>query len=151
MQISGESGSVFDATQQSLDMSLEIEGEKPDWEALGNAIQSVGVVNYEIERDSVFQGAFAKSDGYFWLSKRSDGQRKTVIAEGNHGCEFSVWNTIVFRINNSFYDEFVEDIHIFLKRLAELSSMQFVLSFQYEGVYAIRNEKEFQFFWDQPR
>ncbi|MFJ3058270.1 hypothetical protein [Herbaspirillum sp. NPDC087042] len=135
----------------SLDMSLEIEGEIPDWEALDNAIRSVGVINYEIDRDYVFQGAFKKSDGYFWLSKRSEAQRKTVIAEGNHGCSFCVYNAIVFRINNFYYDDFVEDMNSFLKKLTSLSSMQFVLSFQYEDVYAVRNKRGFEFFWDQPR
>ncbi len=135
----------------SLDMFLEIEGERPDWRALDKAIRAVGVVNYEGGHDGVFQGSFAKSDGYFWLSKRDKDQRKSIIAEGSHGCVFCVCYTIVFRINNSFYGEFVEDMHNFLRELADLSSMQFVLSFQYEDVYAIRDSKEFQFFWNQPR
>ena len=66
----------------------------------------------------------------------------------------SILNTqysIIFRINNNYYDEFVEDIRKFLNTLVAISPMQFVLSFQYEGIYASRHKDNFEFFWDAPR
>lgn len=75
-----------------------------------------------------------------------------IDAAGNHDCKFTVSEGLIFRINNSKYDESAENIKTFLVHLSELSPMRFVLSFQGESVYAIRDEKRgFEWLWDAPR
>ncbi|RFB68902.1 hypothetical protein E4P32_20645 [Herbaspirillum sp. 3R11] len=148
----------------SLDMNLEIEGGSPDWAALEKAAKAAGVVEltnsfphperksgvtnfYKTEEQ--FDGWFLKSRTSFRLHKKAS--LGNISAEGVHGCDFKVQYVIVFRPPNSGYDEFVEEIRIFLSILADLSSMQFVLSFQYEGVYATHNATGFSFHWDKPK
>ncbi|EJL81753.1 hypothetical protein PMI16_04608 [Herbaspirillum sp. CF444] len=148
----------------ALDMFLEIEGCNPDWNALENAMISTGVENFEntmaikeenkflskhLIKEVKFRGDFAKSHSLFYVCKSENSH--DIISEGNHNCDFKVQYTIVFRVNNAYYDEFVKDIHNFLRTLAGLSSMQFVLSFQYEEVRAIRNKVGFEFFWNMPK
>lgn len=145
----------------ALDMFLELEGFDPDWKALDQALISVGIDNYEntmmenaangflagfISTERKMSGIFIRSHSKFYLSisKHEHG----ILAEGDHGCTFKVRYTIIFRINTSFYEEFIDDIHALLKNLAETSSMQFVLSFQYEDVRAIRNKSAFKFLWN---
>jgi hypothetical protein len=137
----------------ALDMSLELEGEAPDWRACIQAARLTGVTSLTSEEGHAhrFEGQFARSWVVFWTSRR-DTRPWVVTAEGDHGCDFTRLYTIVFRLNNSRYDESVADLRDFLTHLAELSSMQFVLSFQGEQVYAIRDhERGFEFFWDSPR
>lgn len=148
----------------ALDMSLEIEGEKPDWEALGQAALATGVEDFAnplaekgvdnflakyYNKEERFDGYFLKSFAHFRLHKKS--VLGKIYAEGNHGCDFNTQYSIIFRINNNYYDEFVEDIRKFLNTLVAISPMQFVLSFQYEGIYASRHKDNFEFFWDAPR
>lgn len=94
-------------------------------------------------------GEFSKSCVYFWLGM--DRALQHVRAEGYHGCDFLTRYTMCFRINNSLYDESVEDIKTFLTHLSQLSPMQFVLSFQGEEVRAIHNKQGFEWFWSEPR
>ncbi|EJL81752.1 hypothetical protein PMI16_04607 [Herbaspirillum sp. CF444] len=148
----------------SLDMSLELEGNSPDWVALEDAVRAVGVEDFEntmkkrnendflakyVAKEEKFDGFFSKSRSHFYLYKRVE--LGELYAEGRHGCNFKVQYVIVFRINNAHYTEFVEDVYAFLEKLATISPMQFVLSFQSEEVYAIRNKQGFEFFWHAPR
>ena len=148
----------------SLDMNLEIEGDLPDWAALEKAAKAAGVgeltnafsrpspkgfLSNFYKTEEQFDGWFLKSRTSFHLHKQAS--IGNITAEGLHECDFKVRYVIVFRPLNSGFDEFVEEIRIFLSALADLSPMQFVLSFQYEGVYAIRNATGFSFHWDKPK
>ncbi|HEY4318805.1 MAG TPA: hypothetical protein VGN04_14490 [Herbaspirillum sp.] len=148
----------------SLDMTLETEGDSPDWAVLEKAAKAValgeltnsfssperkGVLTNFYEMEERFDGWFLKSRTSFCLHKQASLEH--ICAEGMHGCDFKVRYIIVFRPPASGYDEFVEEIRVFLSTLTDLSSMQFVLSFQYEGVYAIRNAIGFSFHWDAPK
>jgi|SRR5450830_713004 len=101
---------------------------------------------YKTEKQ--FDGWFLKSKTSFRLHKKES--LGNISAEGLHGCDFKVRYAIVFRPPSRGFDEFVEKIRIFSSTLADLSPLQFVLSFQYEGVYAIRNATGFSFHWDKP-
>lgn len=148
----------------ALEMYLELEGPPTDWAAVKAALVQSGIGNLDafdspsldkrmFFNNSETQIGMTTFEG--WEDSHGNwnkGPRPFVSAEGNHGCNFPVGEGLVFRIHNKKYDETVEDIKIFLTRLSQLSPMQFVLSFQGEGVYAIRDKKRgFEWFWDAPR
>jgi hypothetical protein len=131
-------------------MTLELEGKLPDWRACSRAAETTGI-NELMHVEDRFGGQFTRSEMFFGASKR-DMPHTNINAEGDHGCSFPVRYTIVFRLNNGKYKESVQDIKDFLTHLSELTPMQFVLSFQYEDVRAIRDHgRGFEFFWDNPR
>lgn len=133
----------------ALDMFLELEGSQPSWEALTEAATLTGVEDLRSIPGSSFDGRFRASSTSFWLS--GGDKLQPLVAEGRHECAFLTQYVVVFRVNNDRYDESVEDLRTFLTHLARLSPMQFVLSFQYEGVYAVRDKRGFDFFWHAPR
>ncbi len=123
-----------------------------DWRKLKAILDEIGMDDVERRGDSVVRGVLGHGElivGASW----GDAPRGGVIrAEGNHGCDFVVNGNLTFRIINALYDEAVETIKTVLTCLTETTDMQFVLSFQYEGVYAIRDlERGFEWFWNQPR
>jgi hypothetical protein len=133
-----------------LDFELELEGSQPDWAACAEAARRVGVDELT-QADDRFGGQFSRSGTFFGATKRAERRDYGINAEGDHGCSFPVHYSIEFRLNSGKYDESVVDVKEFLTQLSELSPMQFVLSFQYEGVYAIRDHlRGFHFFWDNP-
>lgn len=134
----------------TLEMTLELEGDDPDWDAMAQAAKQTGVYDFNYAEGKQFEGFFEKSYVYFgWV--RWEAVCQPIMAEGYHGCDFLTRCTIVFRVNNSLYDESVQDIKDFLTHLSELSTMQFVLSFQYEEVRAVRCKHGFDFFWHDGR
>lgn len=148
----------------ALEMHLELEGPETDWKAVREALRRTGVEELELFDDLTtfnvpyFTRSHAqimKTQFHNWESDDRTwhkGPRPFVSAEGNHGCKFTVSGGLIFRLINSLYDESVEDIKSFLTHLTELSPMQFVLSFQGEGIYAIRDHKRgFEWFWNDPR
>lgn len=69
-----------------------------------------------------------------------------------HGCDFKVTGGAVLRITNTLYDEAVATIKLLLTQITKKTNILFVLSFQLEGVYAIRDrQRGFEWFWDEPR
>ena len=132
----------------SLDMNLELEGDSPDWALIASAMRDVGVKDLVVEADGI-EGTFARSFTYFYTYGQ-DGPLRPISAEGQHGCDFLRKYVLVFRINNSLYDESVADLHVFLQLLAKRSPMRFVLSFQYEGVRAVRDYDDLEWFWNDP-
>lgn len=132
----------------SLDMILELEGASPDWVLIASAIRAVGAKDLVVEADGL-EGTFARSFTYFYTYGQ-DRPLGPISAEGQHGCDFLRKYDLVFRINNSLYDESVADLHDFLQLLAKRDPMRFVLSFQLEGVRAVRDDGDLEWFWDDP-
>lgn len=138
----------------ALEMDLELEGDTPDWNACSEAARITGVSELTMTNGRLTDGEFSRSGTYFRRAKGGvgdEGELSPVRAEGCHGCSFLTRYRIVFRINNGLYDESVEDIKDFVAHLARLSPMKFVLSFQLEGVYAVRCAGELEWFWHEPR
>lgn len=135
------------------DIFLEVEGASPSWIDLRNAAEKTGVIWPEHDDSKAFYGNFSRSGMFFWTGGGGENREpRQPTAEGQHECHFLTRYTIVFRINSSKYDECVADIKTFLTRLTMITPMQFVLSFQLEEVYAIRDHKRgFQWFWNEPR
>lgn len=138
----------------ALDMFLELEGDPPDWDACLEAARKVGVADLEHKDGQLVQGVFSRSGLCFWRSGSSEKGLRPIAAEGHHGCCFLRRYVICFRVgqittDGSSDDE--QDIRQFLIKLSELTSMQFVLSFQFEGVYAVRCRRGFEWHWDMPR
>lgn len=136
----------------ALEMWLELEGNPPDWKLVEAALADTGVENLEFLKEGELDTYFKKSNTWVRTFTWSDAPRNGVTAEGLHGCKFVVYGGLIFRINNSKYDESKADIKTFLTHLSESSQMQFVLSFQIEEVRAIRDHRRgFEWFWDAPR
>lgn len=136
----------------ALEMGLEMNGNVEDWLKLKLLLNEIGLSAVEERGDFWLRGVLGHGElivGASWGSPPRDG---AIRAEGNHGCDFVVNGNLTFRIINALYDEAVATIKTFLTRLTERTDMQFVLSFQYEEVRAIRDrERGFEWFWNEPR
>lgn len=137
----------------ALDMYLEMGGSAKDWEITKEILYELGMERLPEHRlDAVW---YTLGNGEVFCEagwRRPSRRTKEIIAEGDHGCSFLVEAEISFRINNSMYDEAVATMKSVLTRLTKRTDMLFVLSFQYEGVYAIRDrERGFEWFWNDPR
>ncbi|PNG51927.1 hypothetical protein WDL1CHR_02622 [Variovorax sp. WDL1] len=136
----------------ALDMYLEVDGSEADWEVAKALLYELGMPRLDEHRPRTLWGALGNGEVFAeaqWAPLRS---RNEIIAEGKHGCKFVVTCEFSFRINNSMYDEAVATIKTFLTRLTDRTCMQFVLSFQYEDVRAIRDrERGFEWFWNESR
>ena len=136
----------------ALEMELEMNGSVEDWHKLKAVLDEIGMYDVERRGDFLVRGVLGQGElivGASWGSAPRDG---VIRAEGNHGCDFVVNGNLTFRIINALYDEAVATIKTFLTRLTEKTGMLFVLSFQYEGVYAVRDrERGFEWFWSEPR
>lgn len=72
-----------------------------------------GFLSNFYKTEDQFNGWFLKSRTSFYLHKQAS--IGNITAEGLHGCDFKVRYVIVFRPLNSGFDEFVEEIRIFLR------------------------------------
>lgn len=138
----------------ALDMFLELEGDPPDWGACIEAARRAGVADLEYKDGQLVQGNFVRSGVFFWRGGVSEKGLRPIAAIGNHGCSFLRRYVICFRLNEITIDcssDGEQDVKCFLINLTELTSMKFVLSFQYEGVYAIRGELGLEWYWSEPR
>lgn len=136
----------------ALEMQLEMNGDLDDFRLLTCILEEIGLLDVEKVDDHTYAG-FLGNGEVGVLVRWGYAPRDSVIrAEGNHECNFLVTGNLMFRIRTSLYDEAVETIGIVLTQLAQRTKMLFVLSFQYEGVYAIRDkERGFEWFWREPR
>lgn len=136
----------------ALEMQLEMNGDRRDWKMLNLILAEVGLSGIDIQDEAGIRANLGNGElmiGASWGNPKRNGE---IRAEGKHDCNFKVTGTILFRINNSMYDEAVATIKTVLTHLTERTNMLFVLSFQYEGVYAIRDrDRGFEWFWQQPR
>lgn len=138
----------------ALDMFLELEGDPPDWAACVEAARRAGAVDLEYKDEQLVQGAFIRSGVFFWQGGVSEKGLRSIAANGNHGCCFLRRYVICFRLREITTDcssDGEQDIKRFLENLTDLTSMQFVLSFQYEGVYAVRCKLGLEWCWREPR
>lgn len=134
----------------SLTMNFEADCKIQKQEVL-SALESAGADLFSEER-SGSSGNFSASNMSFFISERSNiswienGLGSSVIAEGASGqLEWDICMRISFQIATSKYFECVKELQQFLGRLAELSRANFLLSFQYETVYVIRDEEGLRF------
>jgi hypothetical protein len=140
----------------ALDMSLELEDIPNALDDCRKAAEKTGVIWPKDDLGTDFlHGNFRHSNLYFWRSRgatNSGAVPHAICAEGLHDCEFIVKHVVTFRLVNANYDECVHDIKEFLTNLTQISSIQFILSFQGERVYSLRDKKRgFEWFWNQPR
>ena len=136
----------------ALEMDLEMSGGPQDWKELNLILEEIGLNDVSAQDETGMRAALGNGElsiGVSWGSPKRDGE---IRAEGKHDCTFKVTGTILFRINNSMYDEAVATIKTVLTQLTKRTDMLFVLSFQYEEVRAIRDrERGFEWFWQEPR
>mgnify|MGYP003576470726 CR=1 FL=1 len=135
----------------SLDYILELEGDPPDWAACIEAARRAGVTTLNTRGDRLDDATFKDSSGFFWATENWRSRLSAISAEGDHGCSFLTRWSIVFRLNNIAYEENREDIRRFCIELSARSKMEFVLSFQLEGVRATRDGRGLIWSWDEPR
>lgn len=135
----------------ALDYFLELEGENPDWEACIQSLKSIGVIDLVVENGRFKHANLANSGMYCWSSKVPEDEDTMIASQGNHGCAFQSFYSIVFRVRVETLDESVDEIHRFCQELESRSSMGFVLSLLFEGVSATRDSRGLIWTWDNPR
>lgn len=109
--------------------------------------QRCGVAEFS-EEDYGFSGNFPSSNMYFSVFERrksfwtESGLQSKVLAEGCPApTTWEVGTRIRFKYVMVKYDDCSAELHQFVEKLAQISKAYFLLSFQYENVYAIRGER----------
>lgn len=127
----------------SMDLEADYRLEK---EVIVRVLSQLKVTNI-LEKGNGFTGNFPESNMYFYFSEElSD---PTLRAE--NWAEKIAWDVrmrMVFYYAISSYDLCSEQLHQFLKLLSQSCSANYILSFQYEKVVAIRDESGLQFLHD---
>ncbi|WP_295748182.1 hypothetical protein [Undibacterium sp.] len=94
--------------------------------------------------DSNMHFSVFESTKAFWVES---GRRSCVIAEGfSEPLNWTVGTRIRFNYVAANFDYCSSELHQFIERLAQISQAYFVLSFQYENVYVVRDENGLRFF-----
>lgn len=108
-----------------------------------------------LEVEYGFNGEFLESGMNFYVYERAKpfwnrvGFMDCVVAENPpHPIEWNVGIKVVFRFFNLNYDLCNRDMKCLVNNLANNSSARFVVSFQYENIYVIRDEKGLNFLVD---
>jgi len=136
----------------AIEMNLEMNGSDEDWEALKLILNEVGLHSVEAQDKFGLRASLGNGELAIGVSWRHSPRGGAIRAEGKHDCSFIVTGNATFRITSAMYDEAVATIKLLLTLLTERTNMLFVLSFQLEGVYAIRDrERGFEWFWSDPR
>lgn len=127
----------------SMDLEADYRLEK---EIIVRVLSQLKVTNI-LEKGNGFTGNFPESNMYFYFSEElSD---PTLRAE--NWIEKVAWDVrmrMVFYYVIASYDLCREQLHQFLKLLSQSCSANYILSFQYEKVVAIRDERGLQFLHD---
>ena len=109
------------------------------------AFKKCAILNFEIG-DKVMHGNFPSSNMFFTICE-PDEERSYVIAEGvPNPVTWHVGIRIIFTYVISKYSGCVAEVHQFLNELVKISPAHFILSFQYENVYASNDENGLHFF-----
>ena len=124
----------------AFELMLEIE----DRVALDKVLSALSscAANPPTEKpNGVLEGWFPVSGMFYYIFRDI---RRPVAAEGIGDWEpvdvdWSVGVDILFRDQMRDYDKFRADLRCFIEKLAEISDAKFVLSHQYENVYAVRD------------
>lgn len=126
----------------SIMMTLEADQQLLRAEVLA-ALAMCNVSEIVEDKDTV-TGNFPKSNMYFVFS---DVNEDTSIATDDASdMQWKVGSRMVFHYVTSTFDECSSGLHQFLLKLTELSKAHFILSFQYETLYAVRDENGLQIF-----
>ena len=123
----------------SIEMTLEIDGQLTSERAL-ELLQANGFVEYDLLPGSFC--SFHEESGlnaYFL----ADPELRTVLAAGLVPPKWTRKSVVTFRYSEN-YDASAFETMKFARTLASQSSAHFVLSFQYENVYAVRDEKGYR-------
>lgn len=123
----------------TITMSLEIE-EGLELEDIAS-ILSAAAIEYCVGASDV-TGNFTRSNTFFVFHENSGFH--DVAAEGIDA-EWKVGVRGAFHCPTSALAESSEDIRYLLLRLFEMSSSRFVLSFQYESIYVVRDDSGLHF------
>lgn len=129
----------------SITLNLEIDCQLRRDELI-RALKSCGT-NAFVEEEFGFSGYFTRSNMHFACFERTrpywaeSGMRSCVIAEGvPRPLTWEICVRISFRYVLVSYEDCRDDLQKFMENLAQISKAYFVLSFQHEKVYAIRDE-----------
>ncbi|MFC5476371.1 hypothetical protein [Paraherbaspirillum soli] len=111
------------------------------------AVLKASGVNCIVEEEWGLSCNFPRSNMLFAFRNNNNSFPTEVLAEGiSSPALWKVGARLSFTYVVANYDDCGADLHLFLNNLMELNSAYFILSFQYEGVYAIRDEKGFKIF-----
>jgi hypothetical protein len=118
------------------------------------ALKSAGVMDL-VDEEFGLSGNFSDSNMHFLLFDRTkpywveNGVSSCLIAEGySQELGWDIWIRISFKCVPERYNECSKELHRFLRKLGGHTSGYFLLSFQYENVYAIRDENGLRFLED---
>lgn len=117
-------------------MNLEIE-ETASFDCVMRALNDVGA-SYNIEGGKII-GNLDKSRTYFVFSKCVSGSK--VMAEGFND-SWKVGVSAAFHCSNDELAQSWDEIKGYMFFLMKACDCKFVLSFQYEKIYAVRDENE---------
>lgn len=107
-------------------------------------LAACGIFDITEEQDTL-TGNFPLSNMYFVFDDSAQDDT-SVTAEGASNIEWRVGSRMIFHYVTANFDECSAELHEFLERLTELTERHFVLSFQSERVYAVRDKNGLQIF-----
>lgn len=117
----------------TITMNLEIEE--------GISFSDISRVLFSVDAECDFEngylvGNFKKSNAYFVFNLF--GEPVSIVAEGVDD-NWMVGMTGAFQCAIEYLSECSEDIILFVEKLSKNTDYKFVLSFQYESLYVVRN------------
>lgn len=127
----------------SMDLEADYRLEK---EVILSVLSQLKVTNI-FEKENGFTGNFPDSNMYFYFSE----EFSDPALRAENWVEKITWDVkmrMVFYYVIAAYDLCSEQLHQFLKLLSQSCSANYILSFQYEKVVAIRNERGLKFLHD---
>jgi hypothetical protein len=126
----------------SVMMMLEMDCRSSE-EAIREALVDCGVSTF-VPRGEGFDGNFPSSNMFFLFEPIDDGRVKAEDC----GVEWRVGGEMTFVYVISKFDECSKQLHNFLQHLSSATSSNWILSFQYESVCAIRDDVGVHFIKD---
>ncbi|NRR34296.1 hypothetical protein HSX11_29420 [Oxalobacteraceae bacterium] len=123
-----------------IEMTFEIDGQLSSKRVL-EILKANGFVEYE-QLDSGFCAFHAESrlDAYFYMKEEPE----AVLAEGLIPPKWKCTFRMTFRFSKDNYQASEFETMKFSRALASQSPAYFALSFQYENVFAIRDERGYR-------
>jgi hypothetical protein len=122
----------------SLAMTLELDAQI-NRDSVKSLLMTSNVMQVTETRERL-TGNFPVSNMFFIFRDDND-QPSNVLTEGVQGITWPVGARMTFEFVTANYDKCSAQLRQFLEDLTELSPAYFVLSFQYERAYAIRDER----------
>ncbi len=125
----------------SIMMMMEADSRLSESEVL-DAMSSCGVSEV-VNRHDGFSGNFPSSNMFFTYARSADDQ-KEIRAEGMRDSDWSVGCRLIFVYVIPHLVECESQLSHFLQVISDVSKANWVLSFQYESIYAVRDENGFR-------